>query len=62
MLALHEIPASFVIRLFLLFSFAALRDRCSLYESVWSKVTPKIHWVRVVLQTLTVHVNIQFTA
>jgi len=32
-LAPHKVPASFTIRLFLLFSVAALRDRCSLYES-----------------------------
>ena len=57
-LAPHDVPASFAIRLFRLFSFAALRDRCSLYERVWSKV---IHWVRVVLQTLTIHVNVKLT-
>jgi len=37
----YEVWASFVIRLFLLFSFAALCDRCSLYERVWSVVTPR---------------------
>jgi len=40
-LAPHEVPASFAVKLFLLFSFAALRDRCSLYERVRSKVTPR---------------------
>ena len=40
-LAPHEIPASFAIRLFRLCSFAALRVRCSLYERVRSKVTPR---------------------
>ena len=40
-MAAHEVPASFVIRLLLLFSFAAQRDRCSLYEKVQSKVTPR---------------------
>ena len=39
-LAPHEVPASFAMRLFLLFSFAA-RDRYSLYERVRSKVTPR---------------------
>jgi len=57
-LAPHKVPASFPITLFLLFSFAALCDGCSLYERVQYT---KIHWVRVVLQTLTIHVNIQFT-
>jgi len=37
-MAPHEVPASFTIRLFLLFSFTALRDRrCSLYERVRSR-------------------------
>ena len=41
-LAPHEVglTASFAMRLFLLFSFAA-RDRYSLYERVRSKVTPR---------------------
>jgi len=37
-LAPHEVPASFAIRLFLLFSLTAQHDRCSLYERVWSSV------------------------
>ena len=40
-MAPHQVPASFAIRLFLLSILAALRDRCSLYERVWSKETPR---------------------
>ena len=36
MLAPHEVPVSFAIRLFLHFSFAALCDGCSLYERAGS--------------------------
>ena len=38
-LAPHEVPESFAIRLFLVFSFTALRDKCSLYERLQSKAT-----------------------
>jgi len=33
-------PASFAVRLFLLCNFAALCDRCSLYERVRSDIVP----------------------
>jgi len=40
-LAPHQVPASFAITLYLVFSFAALHDTCSVYERVRSKVTPR---------------------
>ena len=41
-LAPHEVPSSFVISLFQLFSFTALCVRCSLYQRVRYKVTPNL--------------------
>jgi len=37
----HEVPASFKTELLRLFSLAAVHGKCSLYDTVKSKLTPR---------------------